>query len=169
MRSQQRHNCPFWVYWALPPIIDEVYPIIHVDGIYLGRTVVVLIAYSCEHVLGWYLAQRETSCAYQALFARIAPPDLVVMDGGPGLARAVHTAWPHAKIQRCVWYLHSLVTRYTTQRPRLLAGRELRTLMHALMGVATPADARAWVDAYTAWLTRWERFLVEQSRHKDGL
>lgn len=169
VRSQQRHNAPFWAYWALPPIIDEVYPIIHVDGIYLGRTAVILIAYSGQHVLGWYLARRETSRAYEALFARIAPPDLVVIDGGPGLVKAVTLAWPNTKIQRCVWHVHNLVTRYTTQRPRLAAGRELRALMHALMGVSTPTGARAWVDAYTTWLRCWEAFLVEQSRHKDGI
>ena len=167
-RTQRRHNEPFWAYWALPPIIDEVYPIIHLDGIYLGRQAVVLIAYSGDHVLGWYLARRETSRAYQALLARIAAPDLVVIDGGPGLANALNTAWPHTKVQRCAWHLFSLVTRYTTQRPRLPAGRELRELMHTLMEVRSLAAADAWVDAYSAWLTRWEVFLTEQAKHKDG-
>lgn len=167
-RTQRRHNERFWAYWALPPIIDEVYPIIHLDGIYLGRHAVVLIAYSGDHVLGWYLAKRETTAAYQALLARIAAPDLVVIDGGPGLASALATMWPTAKIQRCVWHLHALVTRYTTRRPRLVAGRELAHLMHALMDVTTLAEAHAWGDAYQDWLTRWASFLAEQAKHKDG-
>lgn len=71
-----------WSYWALPPIIDQVHDVIYVDGIHLGRKAVVLIAQSDEYVLGWYVARSEKAIAWEALMERIAPPLLVVTDGG---------------------------------------------------------------------------------------
>ena len=55
---------------------------VFVDGIYLSRKLVVLIACTKTHVLGWYVAKGETTRAWQALMSRIAPPDVVVCDGG---------------------------------------------------------------------------------------
>ena len=41
-----------WDYWLLPPIIEETYDVVFLDGIYLTRSCVVLIAMTKEHVLG---------------------------------------------------------------------------------------------------------------------
>ena len=46
-----------------------------------------LVARSGEHVLSWHLARSETSRAYARLLRGIAPPEMVVTDGGPGFAR----------------------------------------------------------------------------------
>ena len=50
-RSFRSHTAKFWRYWPLPPIVDDVHKAIYVDGIYLARNVVILIACSDEHVL----------------------------------------------------------------------------------------------------------------------
>ena len=63
--------------YGLSPIVDEVHDVIFVDGIHLGRSAVVLIAQTSDHVLGWYAARSENSRAWGALMSRIAPP-------GPG-------------------------------------------------------------------------------------
>lgn len=60
-----------------------------VDGIHLGRKAVVLIACTPDCVLGWYVARTENSRAWTALMQRIAPPLLVVSDGGAGLKESV--------------------------------------------------------------------------------
>ncbi|MBM9432486.1 hypothetical protein [Flaviflexus equikiangi] len=52
---------------------------IYVDGIYLGRRAVILIASTDTHVVGWYLACSEHSQSWGALLSRIAPPQVVVM------------------------------------------------------------------------------------------
>lgn len=51
---------------------------VFVDRIYLSHKLVVLIACTKTHVLGWYVAKGETTRAWQALMSRIAPPDVVV-------------------------------------------------------------------------------------------
>ena len=40
---------------------------VFVDGIYLSHKLVVLIACTKTHVLGWYVAKGETTRAWQAL------------------------------------------------------------------------------------------------------
>ena len=72
-------------YGRLAWSIDEVHEVIFVDGIHLGPNAVVLIAQTPDCVLGWYAARSENSRAWSALMSRIAPPALVVTDGGSGL------------------------------------------------------------------------------------
>ncbi|MFP7696611.1 hypothetical protein [Trueperella sp. LYQ143] len=70
-RSFRRRCSRLWKIWPLAPVIDEVHEVVFVDGIHLGRRVVVLIAQSPTHILGWYVARRETSQAWKALIDRI--------------------------------------------------------------------------------------------------
>ena len=93
-RTIRRRNEPFWHLWPVSPLVDEVHHVVFVDGIYLSHKLVVLIACTKTHVLGWYVAKGETTRAWQALMSRIAPPDVVVCDGGQGIASAVKTTWP---------------------------------------------------------------------------
>lgn len=47
-----------------------------------GAAAVALIACTPDYVLGWYVARTENSRAWTALMQGIAPPLLVVSDGG---------------------------------------------------------------------------------------
>ncbi|MDY5747943.1 MAG: IS256 family transposase, partial [Mobiluncus porci] len=76
-RSFRGHTVKFWCLWPFSPIVDEVHDVVFVDGIYLGRKAVVLIACTRGHVLGWYVARSENTNAWKALLDRIAPPLLV--------------------------------------------------------------------------------------------
>lgn len=87
-RSFRRRVKKLWDIWPLPQVVDEVHHVIYVDGIHLGRKAVVLIARSDEYVLGWYLARTENSRAWKALMDRIAPPEVVITDGGSGFEKA---------------------------------------------------------------------------------
>lgn len=72
-RTLRRRNERFWHLWPVSPVVDEVHHVVFIDGIYLSRTLVVLIACTKTHVLGWYVAKGETMRAWQALMSRIAP------------------------------------------------------------------------------------------------
>ncbi|MBM6893281.1 transposase, partial [Enorma massiliensis] len=69
-----------------------------------------------EHVVSWYMAQAETSRAWEALMAPIPAPDVVVCDGGTGFEKARRRAWPGARVQRCLFHAFCQVRRYTTSR-----------------------------------------------------
>nr|WP_182172601.1 hypothetical protein [Flaviflexus equikiangi] len=87
-RTFRRRTARFWQLWPIPDVVDEVHRVIDVDGIYLGRRAVILIACTDTHVVGWYLARSEHSQAWGALLSRSAPPQVVVTDGGWGFAKA---------------------------------------------------------------------------------
>ena len=62
----------------MPEVVDEVHRVVFVDGIWIARDLVVLIACSELYVLSWHLARAETTSAWRSLLSRIAPPDMVV-------------------------------------------------------------------------------------------
>lgn len=140
-RTFQRRTRFLWDIWPLPPIVDEVHPVVYVDGIHLGRKAVVLIARSDQHVLGWYVARNENSRAWKALLNRIAPLDLVVCDGGSGFMKACKTTWPDTKIQRCVFHVFTQIKTATTTRPKLEPNWELYQLGKRLLHVKTLDNA----------------------------
>lgn len=162
-RTFRRKTAKFWELWPMPSVVDEVYRVIYVDGIYLGRNAVVLIATSDEHVLGWYLARTENSTAWEALLKRIAPPAVVVTDGGSGFEKARKRVWRKTKVQRCTFHAYSQIKRYTTLKPKLEAGVELLELAKILLRIKDIDEAKLWVDLYTEWCAKWEEFLNERT------
>ena len=134
-RSFRRRCEPLWQLWPFSPIVDEVHDVIFVDGIHLGRGAVVLIAQTPDCVLGWYAARSENSRAWEALMSRIAPPALVVTDGGSGFAKACKRIWPTTRIQRCTFHAYCRIRQATTTRPKLAASRSLYALGQQLLHV----------------------------------
>lgn len=160
-RSFRRHTLRFWQIWPMPEIVDEVHRVIYVDGIYLCRNIVILIACSDAYVLSWYLARSENSNAWEALLSKIAPPDMVVSDGGSGFAKAVKKCWPHTAVQRCTFHAFSQVKRCTTTRPRLQAGKELYQIAKDLLHIETLKQADLWVERFMQWCEFWSDFLAD--------
>ena len=64
-RTFRRRTAGFWRVWPMPEPTGEVHRVLFVDGIWLARDLVVLIAYDGEHVVSWYMAQAETSRAWE--------------------------------------------------------------------------------------------------------
>ncbi len=95
-RSFRRRCQSLWEIWPLAPVVDEVHEVVFVDGIHLGRKAVVLIAQSRDFILGWYAARAQKASAWEALMSRIAPPLLVVTDGGSGFEKARKNIWPRS-------------------------------------------------------------------------
>ena len=160
-RNFRRKTAQFWKVWPLAPVIDEIYRVIYVDGIYLDRRTVVLIAASDKYVLGWYLARSENAQAYAALLSRIAAPEMVVTDGGSGFRKAQKRVWPDTRVQRCLFHVFCQVKRYTTSRPKLPAGKELYQLAKELLHIADINSAIAWLKGYNVWCLKWKEFLKE--------
>lgn len=152
----------FWGIWPVAPVCDEVHHVVHVDRIWLGRAAVILIACTQNCVIGWHLARSEHSQAWAALMARIAPPDVVVTDGGSGFERARCATWPSTRVQRCTFHAFEQVKRQTTTKPRLEAGTELYGIAKDLLHVGDLNDAARWLASFSNWCTRWDGFLKEK-------
>ena len=162
-RTFRRLSEKYWSIWPMPEVVDEIHRVIYVDGIYIAQDIVILIACSDEYVLSWYLARAETTRAWRALLSRIAPPDMVVSDGGSGFASAVAAEWPNTRVQRCLFHVFMQVRRQTTTRPKLQAGVELYGLAKELMHIETLGQALWWTEKYMQWNEFWADFLEQKT------
>ncbi len=156
-----------WKIWPIAAYTGEVRDIVFLDGIWLKRDAVVLIARSKRRILAWHLAQSECAEAWAALMMRIPEPMMAVSDGSPGLSRAAHAIWPNTRIQRCVFHVASQAKRRTTLNPKLECGRELLKIANKLKDAKDATSAALWLAEYNNWCTKWESFLREFTL-KDG-
>ncbi|QRV02143.1 IS1249 family transposase [Arcanobacterium phocisimile] len=167
-RSFRRRCKDLWSIWPLSPVVDEVHDVVFVDGIYLGRQAVVLIACSQNYVLGWYVARRETTRAWSALLQRIAPARVVVSDGGSGFAKALRLTWPTTRHQRCTFHVFTQIKQAITTRPKLQASIELYDLGKERIRVVNKEQAITWITKYVQWASDWEDFLNEKTLTPTG-
>ena len=167
-RNFRRKTVKFWELWPLPPKVETQRSIVFIDGIHLGRKACILICCDEKHVLGWYVCRAERAQAWEALMNRIATPKVVVSDGGTGFRKALKKVWPKAKLQRCIFHASQQVKRYTTTRPKTLAGAELYGLSNDLFKVNSTDAALNWVRRLTDWKIKHKAFLDEVSYDEYG-
>ena len=167
-RTFRRKTSEFWNIWPMPPKIEEPRDIVYVDGIYIARKACILICCDDTNVLGWYLCRDEHSEAWKALMRRIAAPVIVVSDGGTGFNKALKKVWPNAKHQRCVFHAFCQVKRYTTSRPKTLAGIELYALAKDLLKLKSLEEADKWRDRFMQWIVKYKDFLSQMTRDENG-
>lgn len=162
-RTFRSATSAFWSIWPISPVCDEVHHVIHVDGIWLKRICVILIACTEDHVVGWHLARSESSHAWRALMSRIAPPDVVVTDGGGGFEKARRQVWPATRVQRCTFHAFNQIKRCTTTRPKTQAGVDLYAIAKRLLKVENQDEAAIWLASFANWCSEYEEFLKERT------
>lgn len=162
-RTFRRLTSDFWSIWPIAPVCDEVHHVVHVDGIWLKRACVVLIACTEGHVIGWHLARSESSRAWAEFMARIAPPDVVVTDGGGGFEKARRSVWPNTKVQRCTFHAFEQVKKCTTARPKTQAGVDLYSIAKQLLKVKSQGEAANWLASFAGWCPEYDGFLKEKA------
>lgn len=167
-RSFRRKTSQFWELWPLPPKVESSSSVAFVDGIYLARNACILICCNETHVLGWYVCRYEHSKAWEALLRRISSPTVVVSDGGTGFQKALKKVWPKAKLQRCLFHAFQQVKRYTTIRPKTIAGCELYGIARDLLTIHTQDHAVKWVQNVMSWKVRHRVFLSEMTVDENG-
>ena len=167
-RSFRRKTSQFWELWPLPPKVESSSSVVFVDGIYLARNVCILICCNETHVLGWYVCRYEHSKAWEALLRRISSPIVVISDGGTGFQKALKKVWPKAKLQRCLFHAFQQVKRYTTIRPKTIAGCELYGIARDLLTIHTQDHAMKWVQNVMSWKVRHRVFLSEITVDENG-
>lgn len=162
-----RRTAEFWRIWPIAPYTGEVHDVVFLDGIWIARDMVVLIACTKKNVLAWHLARSESAEAWAALMLHVPAPVMAVSDGSKGFAKAARIIWPTTRIQRCTFHIFEQVKRYTTRRPDLACGKELYAIAKELLKVKDADGASMWLAKYSEWCTRWHRFLGEYT-FKDG-
>lgn len=160
-RTFRAQTAKFWDLWPILPICDEVHHVVYMDGLWLGRKAVILIARTDEYIIGCHLASSENAKDWGCLMQRIAPPDVLVCDGGGGIAKALRAYWPNTRLQRCTFHVFEQIKRCTTTRPKLQAGVELYGIAKDLLHIKSLNEAAEWMASFAAWCSTWEEFLAE--------
>ena len=162
-RTFRRRTAQFWKLWPILPVCDEVHHVVYMDGLWIGRGCVLLIACTDEYVIGCHLARSENSKDWGYLMSRIAAPDVLVCDGGGAIEAARRAKWPKTRVQRCTFHAFCQVKRCTTSRPKLQAGVELYGIVKVLLHVGDSGGAAEWLASFSNWCTRWDEFLKERT------
>ena len=110
-----------WRIWPIAPGSGEIHNVVFLDGIWLRRKAVVLVAVGGGHVVGWHLAQSVCGSAWAALMLHIPAPRTAIGGISP-LFAAVREVWPGTNVQRCTFHVANQVKRCTTLKPKLEVG-----------------------------------------------
>ena len=152
--------------WQVEPtlaVTGVIHDEIQLDGIYLSSHWCALIAIANGKPIALQWSDTEKSASWKALLQQIPAPRLVVMDGGTGLASAIKSIWPEAKLQRCLVHIQRNVRQHLTLRPKTEAGRALRKLSLALTRITTSEEATNWLIHLNAWHSTYESLLKERT------
>jgi transposase-like protein len=151
--------------WQTRDLSQESLVVVYLDGIYLpvrlARRVVrvpVLVALGVRQdgqkiLVALQLVSGETAAGWTALVADVArrglaAPKLAVVDGNPGLLRALRNAWPETKIQRCIRHKWQNLMAHAPKHVH----RELKRDYHAIVMAANLTQAHR---AYAAFVRKW--------------
>lgn len=154
--------------WASRPLGDRRWPVMYLDAIVVRvridravERVPVMAALGVDshgrkELLSIALYAGESWAAWRGFLEGLVRrgvglPELVVIDGNPGLRRAIAEVWPGASVQRCVVHkLRNLESRV----PKRLLG-ELTRDFHAIVDAASAKRSRAARDRFRAkWLVK---------------
>lgn len=169
--------------WQARPV-DEVYPIVFVDGIRIkvrdGGTVTNKVAHlvvgvdveGFKHVLGIWIQSGEGAKFWLSVFTELRnrglrDPLIVCCDGLTGLPDAITTIWPDAVVQTCVVHLLRASLRYVAYDQRKKVAAALRPIYTAVSVDAAEAaleDVRREFGTKSpgiiaAWERAWDEFI----------
>jgi putative transposase len=170
--------------WQSRPV-DEVYPIVFVDGIRIkvreGGVVTIKVAHlvvgvdvdGYKHVLGiWLQTGGEGAKFWLNVFTELRNRGLkdaliVCCDGLPGLPDAITAIWPDAIIQTCVVHLLRASLRYVAYDQRKRLAGALKPIYGAPTVEAAEAAFAHFKDTYgerspgviAVWERAWEEFV----------
>ena len=141
--------------WQLEPHIEPdgvVHHVVMADGTYVNDWCLLTAVDGGDgEALAWQWCDRESTTAYKALFAQLAPPDVLVGDRMKGILKACAQTWPRTRVQRCLVHVQRDTRADLTGKPRLETGRELKRLADMLTRIHEPGAAVRWGGALNAW------------------
>jgi len=101
----------------------------------------------------------ETTSAYQIARGKLEEEGFVIKAFVGDGRVAVPWLFTDIPTQMCHFHQIQIITRYTTQNPKLEAGRELLDLVKTL----PDTDEDSFIDAFNFWCRKWDSFLKEKT------
>jgi transposase-like protein len=157
--------------WRTRDLSQTQFSIVYLDGMYLpvrlARRVVRVPVFAAigvgkdghKELLVLDLSASESTTSWSGIVQGLASrgmqmPRIVVLDGNAGLRRAVHEAWPKAKVQRCTKHkLENLLAKAPKH-----SHPELKRDYHAIVYAESQVSARA---AYQSFVRKWSKLSAD--------
>jgi transposase-like protein len=171
--------------WQVRPL-DEVYPILYLDALYVNikvsgrvskRAVYVVLGINCEgnkELLGLWIGEAEAEGAKFWLkvltdLKNRGLKDILIAccDGLVGFPQAIAALYPHTQVQLCIVHLIRNCLRYVPWKDAKAVAADLKPIYQAvtLQEAETALDAFAakWDDLYPAisqiWIRHWDNII----------
>ena len=170
--------------WRNRPV-DEVYPIVYVDGIRIKvrdqGVVTVKVAHLVigidvegrKHALGIWIAEAEGAKFWLSVLTELRNRglrDILICccDGLTGLPEAITTVFPNTVVQTCVVHLIRAAMRFVSYKDRRKVAAALKPIYTAatveaaemaLLGFAESDLGTKYPAAVATWENTWERFI----------
>ena len=172
--------------WQSRPL-DEVYPIVYLDALYVNikvsgrvskRAVYVVLGIDKEgdkQLLGLWIGEAEAEGAKFWLkvltdLKNRGLKDILIAccDGLKGFPQAIEAVYPHTQVQLCIVHLMRNCMKYVPWKDRKAVCADLKPIYQA----ATLAESEAALDAFAAkwdetypaisqvWIRNWENVIV---------
>ncbi len=131
------------------------------DTTFFGREygITVFRSQRLKKNLWWEETRREAPQVYaegkNALKQRGFKIQAAVIDGKRGILGVFYDV----PVQMCQFHQSQIITRYLTRRPRMEAGKELRSVALAL----TKSGEKDFAEKLNAWHKKWKNFLKEKT------
>lgn len=135
--------------------------VVVMDTTYFGKVFGVMV-FRCPHRhknLLWKFLPYETVTEYVAGIEALQKDGWRVTAIVCDARRGVVQAFPNIPVQMCQFHQVQIVIRYITRKPKLEAGKELKTLM-LLLAQTDEASFRHWLKQ---WHDKWKDFLAEKT------
>ncbi len=92
----------------------------------------------------------------------------VICDGGQSILKAVRTACPDAKIQRCLVHIQRECKSWLTQHPKSEAGIELYELVKLIGKITTRNDMLEWKRMLSDWHSKYVSYVNTKTINKES-
>ena len=135
------------------------------DATFFHRRQGVLVARANKHNLLWQEIETESMEVYERFLDDLIAAGVKLLsctiDGKPGVRRVLQEKFPDLPIQFCQFHQVQIVTRYLSKRPKLPAGKELRSIMLSI----TKIEKKTFLKRLETWHERWKDFLNEKTKN----
>lgn len=91
----------------------------------------------------------------------------ITTDGHKSIIKAIKSAIPEVKIQRCLVHIQRMCLLWITKYPKHIAGQELRSIVLKLLKIQTPNDQLLWIKEFKAWYKKHKEYINEKTVNEE--
>lgn len=136
------------------------------DATFFHQREGILIARANKRNLMWKEIETENLNAYEAFLDDLIAAGVKLLsctiDGRPGVRALLQKKFEGLPVQFCQFHQIQIVTKYLSKRPKLIAGKELRSISLTL----TKTSRKIFTEKLETWHEKWKIFLNEKSKNE---